>query len=75
MVSIAILIGTPDDTRLMAASSERSAALMAEALLITLEREELPAPLWIQCADGDVVERLNAYLSDLQADLVGVEAS
>jgi hypothetical protein len=74
MVSIAILIGTPDGTRLMAASTERSAALMAEALLITLERKALPAPLWIQCADTGTVERLTSYLTDLQADLVGVEA-
>lgn len=36
MVNIAILIGTPNGTRLLAAASERSAALMAEALLVSL---------------------------------------
>lgn len=74
MVSIAILIGTPAGTRLMAASSERSAALMAEALLITLKRDALPAPLWVQCADTGIVERLTSYLADLQGDLVYVDA-
>lgn len=75
MVSIAILIGTPNGTRLLAAASERSAALMAEALLFSLARRALPAPLWVQCADTGIVERLTAYLTELQADLVGVAAS
>ncbi|KQT07844.1 hypothetical protein ASG40_13130 [Methylobacterium sp. Leaf399] len=74
MANIAIMIGTPGGTRLMAASSERSAALMAEALLVTLGRDALPAPLWVQCADTGIVSRLTAYLGDLQADILGVEA-
>jgi hypothetical protein len=47
---------------------------MAEALLITLKRDALPAPLWVQCADNGIVERLTSYLTDLQGDLVYIDA-
>ena len=69
MASIAILIGTPSGTRLMAASSERDAALMVEGLLLELPRTALPAPLWVQCADRDVAKRLTDYFTGLQTEL------
>lgn len=72
MVRIAILIATPEGTRLMAAACERSAAIMAEAALLRMERGALPAPLWIQCADAAVARRLTAYLAAFQADLTDV---
>ena len=69
MASIAILIGTPAGTRLMAASSERDAALMVEDLLLRLPRSALPAPLWVQCADAQIARRLTAYFAGLQTEL------
>ncbi|WP_375456261.1 hypothetical protein [uncultured Methylobacterium sp.] len=71
MATIAILVGTPAGARLLAASSEREAALAAERLICRLERSALPAPIWVQCADADLAGRLTAYLRDLQADLTG----
>lgn len=69
MASIAILIGTPTGTRLMAASCERDGALMAEKLLLLLPRTALPAPLWVQCADPQIARRLTEYLGELQTEL------
>ena len=74
MASIAILIGTPDGTRLLAASSERDAAQMAESLLLGLDPAALPAPLWVQCADAGLVRRLTGYLAAFQAELAGTRA-
>lgn len=68
--TIAILIGTPGGARLLAAASEREAALSAEAFLLRLPAGALPAPLWVQCADEGVGGRLTAYLGDWQAERV-----
>ncbi|MCJ2058139.1 hypothetical protein MKL09_16430 [Methylobacterium sp. J-048] len=70
MATIAILIGTQAGARLLAANSEREAALSAEAFLLRLPRRALPAPLWVQCADPGVTGRLTGYLSDLQSERV-----
>lgn len=70
MAAIAILIGTQAGTRLLAATSEREAALSAEAFLQRLPTRALPAPLWVQCADPAITDRLTAYLGDLQAERV-----
>ena len=69
MATIAIMVGTPAGTRLLAASSERDAAVAAEALICGLDRAALPAPVWVQCADPALARRLATYLRDLQADL------
>ncbi|AWN36737.1 hypothetical protein [Methylobacterium radiodurans] len=74
MAHIAILVGTPAGTRLLAASTERDAARMVELLLIGLDRTALPAPLWVQCADGALAARLTAYLAGFQAELTAVPA-
>lgn len=74
MARIAILVGTPAGTRLLAASREREAALMAERLLVGLDRAALPAPLWVQCADAVLAARLTAYLAGFQAELTAVPA-
>ncbi|AYO81924.1 MULTISPECIES: hypothetical protein [Methylobacterium] len=70
MATIAILIGTQAGARLLAATSEREAALSAEAFLQRLPVRALPAPLWVQCADPGVTGRLTGYLSELQAERV-----
>ena len=70
MATIAILIGTPAGARLLAAASEREAALSAEAFLLRLPSRALPAPLWVQCADAAVSGRLTGYLGELQAERV-----
>ena len=70
MASIAILIATPKGQRLIAAYSEREAALMAESIVRQLGPDALPAPFWVQCADPAITRRLMAYLSDLQAELI-----
>ncbi|GJD77811.1 hypothetical protein [Methylobacterium gregans] len=74
MARIAILVGTPAGTRLLAASSERDAAGMVEHLLIGLDRSALPAPLWVQCADAALAARLTAYLAGFQAELTAAPA-
>lgn len=74
MASIAVLIGTPTGTRLMAASAERDAALMVEGVLLRLPRTALPAPLWVQCGDAGIAKRLTDYLAGLQAELTGTVA-
>ena len=73
MASIAILIGTPEGPRLLAASLEREAALMAESVIAGFARTTLPVPVWVQCANADVTERLMRYLADLQVELVSAE--
>lgn len=74
MARIAILIGTPAGTRLLAASSEREAAALVERLLIDLDRAALPAPLWVQCADAALAARLTTYLAAFQAELTAAPA-
>ncbi len=74
MARIAILVGTPAGTRLLAASTERDAAHMVERLLIDLDRAALPAPLWVQCADAALAARLSAYLAGFQAELTAAPA-
>ncbi len=74
MARIAILVGTPAGTRLLAASSERDAAFMVEHLLIGLDRAALPAPLWVQCAEAGLAARLTAYLAAFQAELTAAPA-
>lgn len=73
MASIAVMIATPTGTRLIAASCERDAAVMVEAMLLRLPPGALPTPLWVQCADEAVARRLTAYLIELQADLARTE--
>ena len=68
--TIAILIGTRAGARLLAAASEREAAGAAEAFLLRLPARDLPAPVWVQCADPGVGGRLTAYLGDWQAERV-----
>ncbi|MGU3662948.1 hypothetical protein ACLBX9_01965 [Methylobacterium sp. A49B] len=70
MATIAILIGTQAGARLLAAASEREAALSAETFLLRLPVRTLPAPLWVQCADPAVSGRLTGYLNALQDEQV-----
>ncbi|WP_336486188.1 hypothetical protein [Methylobacterium nigriterrae] len=74
MVRIVILIGTPRGRRLVAASTERDAALLAEAALLRLGPGALPAPFWVQCEDEPTRDRLTGYLGALQVDLIDVPA-
>ncbi|MDP4022907.1 hypothetical protein Q8W71_09760 [Methylobacterium sp. NEAU 140] len=69
--TIAILVGTSAGARLLAAATEREAALSAEAFLLRLPARTLPAPVWVQCADPAVTARLTAYLGAFQAERVG----
>ena len=68
--TVAILIGTPEGARLLAASTEREAARVAELFLLRLPAKALPAPLWVQCGDRVAGDRLTAYLADFQAERV-----
>ena len=72
MASIAIMIGTPQGSRLLAFSSERKAAIATETILRRLPVRSLPAPLWVQSVDPDVRSRLTTYLTEVQAELVGM---
>lgn len=74
MATIAILIGTSAGARLMAASSERDAAIMVERVMLQMDRTALPVPLWVQCGDAAIAARLTDYLADLQDELIGVAA-
>ncbi|MGT2478488.1 hypothetical protein ACU4GR_05445 [Methylobacterium oryzae CBMB20] len=73
MSTIAILIGTQAGARLLAAASEREAALSAEAFLLRLPVRALPAPLWVQCADPAVSGRPHR-LSQRPAGRAGARA-
>ncbi|GJD34410.1 hypothetical protein [Methylobacterium aerolatum] len=68
--TVAILIGTPEGARLLAASSEREAARVAELFLLRLPAKALPAPLWVQCADRALGHRITTYLADFQDERV-----
>lgn len=70
MTAIAIMIGTPQGSRLLAFSSEREAACTVEMLLRQLDWLALPAPFWVQCADHVVTRRLTNYLLEIQAELI-----
>ncbi|WP_336492158.1 hypothetical protein [Methylobacterium nigriterrae] len=72
MADIAIMIGTPQGARLLAFSDERKAADVAEAILRRLDPLALPAPLWVQCSDHALTQRLTDYLVGVQAELVGM---
>ena len=72
MVTIAVMIGTPTGTCLLAASCERDAAAMTEEALLALAPDALPVPIWVQCADDGARGRLGQYLADLQNELVAV---
>ena len=74
MATIAILLGMPTGTRLIAASSERDAAIMVERVVLQMDRNALPVPLWVQCGDAAIAGRLTDYLADLQTELIGVAA-
>jgi len=67
-------IGTPQGSRLLAFSSERQAAVMAEAILRKLDPLALPAPFWVQCRDRAVNQRLTDYLVGVQAEIMGAQA-
>lgn len=69
VATIAIMIATPEGSRLLALSSERDAALAAEGVLRRLPMTALPAPVWVQTADSDVQQRLMAYLAEVQAEM------
>ena len=72
MVTIAIMIATPTGTCLLAASSERDAAVMTEEAILALPSGALPVPIWIQSADEHARHRLERYLADWQNELVAV---
>jgi hypothetical protein len=69
MTSIAILLGTPGGPCVMAAASERDAARFAEEALLRIDPAALPIPVWIQCADRGVADRLRGYLAEFQAEM------
>jgi hypothetical protein len=68
--TVAILVGTPEGARLLAAATERDAARIVEQFLLRLPDSLLPTPLWVQCADPATGERLTTYLADFQAERV-----
>jgi hypothetical protein len=70
MASIAIMIGTPEGSRTLGYSSEREAADAAEMILRRIPITALPAPIWIQCDDVAVANRLADYLAGVQAELM-----
>ena len=70
MASIAIMIGTPQGSRTLGYSSEREAADAAEMILRRIPITALPAPIWVQCDDVAVANRLADYLAEVQAELM-----
>ena len=74
MANIAIQIDTPQGTRLLAASSVREAALMAESVLATVAQTDLPVPVAVGCIDTDAADRLLNYLADVQMERVLAQA-
>lgn len=72
MVTITITFGLPTGVRLLAAHTERKAALYAEALVFDIAREALPVPISVSCADPAVRNRLTGYLLDLQTECLRV---
>ena len=75
MASIAILIDTPQCIRLIAASLPREAALVAESVIATVSRADLPIPVTVECANRDLADRLLNYLADVQMERVLAEAA
>jgi hypothetical protein len=71
MASIAVMIGTPQGSRVLAFADETAAASAAEAILRRLPVTALPAPVWIECTDLAVRRRLTDYLAEVQAELIG----
>ncbi|MCJ2087148.1 hypothetical protein MKK88_14305 [Methylobacterium sp. E-005] len=75
MANIAIQIDTPQGTRLLAASSIREAALMAESVLTTVAQTDLPVPVAVACTDTDSADRLLNYLADVQMERMLAEGT
>ena len=75
MVTITVMISTLAGLRLLAASSERNAALMAERTILSMRSGALPMPVWVQCANAAVTGRLTSYLAGLQHELATVESA
>lgn len=72
MADIAIIIATPQGSRVLSFSDEREAADAAEIILRRLPMTALPAPIWIKCTDTAVAGRLTDYLAQLQAELMRI---
>ena len=70
MASIAIMIGTPQGSRVLAFPDESEAGDAAEMILRRIPITALPAPIWIQCDDVAVANRLADYLAEVQAELM-----
>ena len=75
MTNIAIQIDTPQGTRLLAASSAREAALMAESVLAMVAQADLPVPVAVACTDTNLANRLLNYLADVQMESVLAETT
>jgi hypothetical protein len=74
VVTITITFGLPTGVRLLAANTERKAALYAEALVYEIARGALPVPISVSCADPAVRNRLTGYLLDLQTECLRAPA-
>ena len=72
MARIVVVIGTPEGSRILAASSERDAATAAEAVVRRLDPLALPAPVRVACDEPAVADRLLDYLAGVQAELVRI---
>lgn len=75
VATITVTIGLPTGVRLLAANSERSAAIYAEAVVYATPRAALPVPLSVSCTDPAVRNRLTTYLLGLQQECLRVPAA
>ena len=75
MAGIAILIDTPQNARLLAASSAREAALKAESVIASIARADLLVTISVECTSPDMADRLMNYLADVQMERLLAEAA
>lgn len=69
---ITVALGLPKGVCIVAAASERDAAVTAEKILLSTAPDAFPVSVWVQCADSRMKERLTRYLVELQDDLAAV---
>lgn len=64
-----VTLNTRDGRRVLTASAEREAALMAESVMRRYEGETLRVGFVVACPDPDARRRIACYLTDLALEL------
>jgi hypothetical protein len=66
---VRVTLETRNGRRVLVATSEREAALMAESVLRRFEGQSITVGFCVDCADREASRRIALYLTDLAREL------